>query len=54
MYFHTTSDLIGLVRDRFGLTVHRRSIERALVRQKKRPGPSRPRGLAVHLRRIDW
>ena len=33
----TTSDLIGLVRDRFGLTVHRRSIERALVRQKKTP-----------------
>ena len=37
----TTSDLIGLIRDRFGLTVHRRSIERALVRQKKRHDPTR-------------
>ena len=33
----TTTNLIGLVRARFGLTVHRRSIERALVRQKKTP-----------------
>ena len=33
----TTTDLIGLVRKRFALSVHRRSIERALVRQKKTP-----------------
>ena len=29
-------DLVGLVRERFGLSVHRRSIERALARGKKR------------------
>lgn len=29
--------LVELVRERFGLSVHRRSIERALGRQKKRP-----------------
>ena len=33
----TTTDLIALVRARFGLAVHRRSIERALARQKKTP-----------------
>ena len=33
----TTANLIALLRDRFGLTVHRRSIERALARQKKIP-----------------
>ena len=29
-------DLVGLVRERFGVSVHRRSIERALARGKKR------------------
>ena len=29
--------MVELVRERFGLSVHRRSIERALGRQKKRP-----------------
>ena len=33
----TIRDLVHLVRDRFGLSVHRRSIERALARQKKSP-----------------
>ncbi len=31
----TTGKLVALVQDRFGLTVHRRSIERALARVKK-------------------
>jgi len=31
----TTSQLVQLVQERFGLAVHRRSIERALARQKK-------------------
>lgn len=31
----TTSDLVELVRSRFGKEVHRRSIERALARRKK-------------------
>lgn len=29
------ADLVALVRDRFGVSVHRRSIERALARKKK-------------------
>ena len=29
-------DLVGLVEERFGLSVHRRSIERALARQEKK------------------
>ena len=32
----SVSDLVDLVRERFGLRVHRRSIERALARGKKR------------------
>jgi transposase len=32
----TTTDLVQLLQTRFGLTVHRRSIERALGREKKR------------------
>ena len=31
----TTGDLVRLVQERFGLTVHRRSVERALARKKK-------------------
>ena len=36
-------DLVELVRNRFGLSVHRRSVERALAREKKtvRPAPVR-------------
>jgi len=30
------AELVGRIRDRFGLTVHRRSVERALARRKKR------------------
>ena len=30
-------ELVELVRERFGLSVHRRSVERVLARQKKRP-----------------
>ena len=32
----TAADLVELVRDRFGISVHRRSIDRALAREKKR------------------
>ena len=33
----SSGDLVELVRERFGLSVHRRSIDRVLARQKKRP-----------------
>ena len=33
----TAADLVELVRARFGITIHRRSIDRALAREKKRP-----------------
>ena len=33
----SSRELLELVRERFGLSVHRRSIERVLARQKKRP-----------------
>ena len=33
----SSRELVGLVRERFGLSVHRRSIERALAQQKKLP-----------------
>ena len=32
----SVGDLVGFVRERFGISVHRRSIERALARGKKR------------------
>ena len=32
----TADDLVELVRTRFGISIHRRSIDRALVREKKR------------------
>ena len=32
----TAADLVELVRTRFGISVHRRSIDRALARGKKR------------------
>ena len=32
----TAAELVALVRDRFGISVHRRSIDRALARGKKR------------------
>ena len=33
----TTAELVALVRRRFGITVHRRSLERALKRAQKKP-----------------
>ena len=33
----SSRELVELVRERFGLSVHRRSIDRVLARQKKRP-----------------
>ena len=32
----SSQDLVGLVEERFGVSVHPRSIERALVRQEKK------------------
>ena len=33
----SSRELVELVRERFGLSVHRRSVDRVLARQKKRP-----------------
>jgi transposase len=36
----TTSQCLQTVQDRFGITVHRRSLERAMMRKKKRASPA--------------
>jgi transposase len=37
----SSAQLVGLVEERFGLKVHRRSVERALARRRKK-GPQKP------------
>jgi transposase len=37
----TTGQCVQAVRDRFGITIHRRSLERARARRKKKPPPKR-------------
>jgi transposase len=37
----TTTQCVQAVHDRFGITVHRRSLERARLRSKKKPSPAR-------------
>jgi hypothetical protein len=36
----TTSQCVGAIETRFGIKVHRRSLERALARKKKRINPA--------------
>jgi transposase len=42
----TAAELARRLRDRFGLSVHPRSIERGLVRRRKKGPPPQPRGRA--------